>query len=59
MTKSSAVTPNPFVSGTLATGRLVLVRESGSTARCGVLMCLGTLTDNSDGTFDINFSGGS
>ena len=59
MTKSSAVTPNPFVSGTLTDGRLVLVRKSGSTARCGVLMCLGTLTDNEDGTYDLDLSGGS
>ena len=52
MTKS-AITPNPFVSGTLATGRLVLIRQSGSTASCGVVMCTGTLTDNEDLTFDV------
>ena len=57
MTKSSAVTPNPFVSGTLTDGRLVLVRKSGSTARCNVLMCLGTLTDNADGTYELTFGG--
>ena len=45
--------PDPFVSGTLTAGRLVLVRESGSTARCGVLMFYGTLTDNEDLTFDL------
>jgi hypothetical protein len=45
--------PDAFVGGTLATGRLVLVRQSGSTARCGVLICLGTLIDNEDTTFDI------
>lgn len=49
--------PDPFVSGTLTDGRLVLVRRSGSTARCNVLMCLGTLTDNEDGTFDLTFGG--
>lgn len=50
-------TPDRFVSGTLTGGRLVLVRKSGSTARCGVMMCLGTLTDNSDGTFDLTLGG--
>lgn len=58
MTKARVI-PNPFVSGSLATGRLVLARESGSAARCGVLMCLGTLTDNEDGTYDLDLSGGS
>lgn len=57
MTKSSAVIPNPFVSGTLTDGRLVLVRHSGSTARCGVLMFTGTLTDNEDGTHTLTFGG--
>ena len=53
-----ASTPRPdrFVSGTLTDG-LVLVRESGSTARCNVLMCLGTLTDNSDGTYELTLGG--
>ena len=45
--------PDAFVGGTLATGRLVLIRQSGSTARCGVVMCTGTLTDNEDLTFDL------
>ena len=47
--------PDPFVGGTLLpTGRLILVRKSGSTARCDdVLMCLGTLTDNEDSTFNL------
>lgn len=43
-----------FVSGTLLpNGRLVLIRQSGSAARCNVVMCTGTLTDNEDGTVDI------
>jgi hypothetical protein len=52
--------PDPFVSGTLIDGRLALVRESGAIANCdAVLMCLGTLTDNEDSTFDLDFPGGS
>lgn len=51
--------PDPFVSGTLATGRLILITKTGSTVPCGVLMCLGTLTDNLDSTFDLDFPGGS
>ena len=50
--------PDRFVSGTLTDGRLVLVRKSGSTARCGVLMFTGaTLTDNADGTYDFTPGG--
>ena len=56
---SSTPKPDRFVSGTLTNGRLVLARKSGSTARCGVLMCLGTLTDNEDATFTLTLSGGS
>lgn len=54
-----SLTPKPdrFVSGTLTNGRLALVRESGTTARCNVLMCLGTLTDNSDGTHTLTLGG--
>lgn len=55
------MTPTPksskFVSGSLETGRLILIRSDGSTARCGVLMCLGTLVDNEDATFDLTFGG--
>lgn len=47
--------PDPFVSGDLDTGRLILIRKFGSKARCGVLMCLGTLVDNEDSSFDITF----
>ena len=47
-----------FVSGALTSGRLTLVRQSGSVVRCEVVMCGGTLVDNGDGTADINFSGG-
>jgi len=43
-----------FTSGTLLPdGRLTLVRENGSTASCGVLMFLGTLSANEDGTCDL------
>jgi hypothetical protein len=52
-------TPDQFVSGSLATGRLILITKSGLKARCEVLMCLGTLTDNLDSTFNLNFPGGS
>jgi len=44
-----------FVSGSLGTGRLILVRESGTEVACAVLMCLGTLVDMGDSTFDIDF----
>lgn len=50
-------TDDKFVSGSLETGRLILVRRSGSTARCGVLMFTGTLTDNSDGTYELTLGG--
>lgn len=42
-----------FVSGSLQTGQLMLIRSGGSTAFCGVLMCYGTLVDNEDGSFDV------
>jgi len=45
--------PDRFTSGTLVDGRLVLIRKSGSAARCGVLICTGTLVDNGDATVDI------
>jgi len=56
---TSRIAADQFVSGTLATGRLILTRESGSTASCGVIMCTGTITDNLDGTYDLDFPGGS
>lgn len=46
-----------FVSGSLATGRLVLTRDNGTVVRCGVLMCLGSFVDNGDGTVDVTFPG--
>lgn len=46
-----------FVSGRNEDGRLYLVRSDGSQARCAVLMCLGTLTDNDDGTQTLTFGG--
>jgi hypothetical protein len=51
-----------FTSGNADGGRLTLVRQDESTADLPaptVLMCLGTLTDNADGTFDLDLSGGS
>lgn len=52
--------PAPFTSGYIdSTGRLILVRSNSSEARCDVLMCLGTLTDNEDATYSITFPGGS
>lgn len=50
-------TDDKFVSGSLDTGRLILVRRSGSTARCGVVIATGgTVTDNGDGTFEVTFA---
>ena len=47
-----------FVGGSADSGRLVLLREDGSTARCGVVIVQGaTLTDNEDLTFDLTFDG--
>jgi len=53
--------PSPYskyVWGDLSTGRLVLIREDGSRAPCGVVIFQGaTLTDNSDSTYDLTFNG--
>lgn len=51
--------PGPrFVSGSADTGRLILLREDGSTARCGVVIVQGViLTDNEDSTYDLTFDG--
>lgn len=47
-----------FISGTAATGRLVLARSDGSLARCRVVIVEdATLTDNDDSTFNLTFSG--
>lgn len=44
-----------FVTGDLSTGQLILTRDDGTTAECGVLIVSGvTVTDNGDGTFDID-----
>ena len=49
-----------FTSGNADNGRLTLVRQDLTTAELpGVLMCLGTLADNEDGTYDLDFPGGS
>lgn len=47
--------PDKFVGGSLETGRLVLSRQFGPPATCGVLMFLGTLTDNEDSTYTLTF----
>lgn len=47
-----------FVGGTADTGRLILLQEDGSQARCGVVIVKGvSLTDNEDSTFDMTFDG--
>ena len=47
-----------FESGTADNGRLVLIREGGSAAVCGVVMVKGvSLVDNDDSTFDLVFDG--
>lgn len=47
-----------FVGGNAETGRLILLREDGSQARCGVVIVQGaTLTDNENSTFDVTFTG--
>lgn len=52
------VTSVKFVAGSADTGRLILLREDGSTAQCGVVIVQGvSLTDNSDLTFDLSFDG--
>jgi hypothetical protein len=49
-----------FISGDADDGSVTLERQDLSTAELpGVLMCLGTLTDNEDSTFDLDFPGGS
>lgn len=48
-------TKSKFVSGFMTDGRLVLVREDGTTARCGVVIMSGAaLVDNGDGTWDVD-----
>jgi hypothetical protein len=47
-----------FEFGTADTGRLVLTRDDGSTAVCGVVIVQGvSLVDNDDSTFDLVFDG--
>ena len=44
-----------FTSGTMTDGRLVLIRDNGTAARCGVVIIRNaTLTDNGDGTWDVD-----
>lgn len=45
-----------FVTGDLSTGQLILIRDNGTTAQCGVVIVTGvTLTDNEDSTYTISF----
>jgi hypothetical protein len=47
-----------FVGGQANTGRLILTREDGSTAVCGVVIVRGvSLVDNTDSTFNAIFDG--
>lgn len=47
-----------FVGGQANTGRLVLLRDDGSTSRCGVVIVQGvSITDNEDSTVDLTFDG--
>ena len=47
-----------FIFGSADTGQLVLTREDGSTAVCGVVIVRGvSLVDNADSTFDLVFDG--
>ena len=56
--RTRRVTGSRFVSGQADTGRLVLTREDGSTAMCGVVIVRGvSLVDNTDSTFDLTFDG--
>lgn len=44
-----------FITGDLSTGQLILTRDNGTTAVCGVLMMTGvTVTDNEDGTWTLD-----
>ena len=53
------VTGSKFVFGTADTGRLVLTREDGSVAVCGVALMRRAVSfvDNEDSTFDVVFDG--
>jgi hypothetical protein len=56
--RTRRVKGSKFVAGQADTGRLILTRDDGSTARCGVVIVQGaTLTDNNDSTFDLSFDG--
>lgn len=47
-----------FIGGSADSGQLILLREDGSQARCGVVIVQGaSLTDNEDSTFDLTFDG--
>jgi len=42
-----------FVSGSAVTGRVIMTRDDGTADSLPIIMCLGTLIDNEDLTFDI------
>jgi len=48
-----------FVSGSAVTGQIMVTRDDDTVDSLPLLMCLGTLTDNLDGTYDLDFPGGS
>jgi len=49
-----------FISGSVSTGRVHLLREDGTTDYAPLIMFYGTVTDvTGDGIIDINFPGGS
>ena len=58
MTTPRRVQGAKFVAGSANTGQLVLEREDGSIAACGVVIVRATsVTDNSDSTFNLVFDG--
>lgn len=48
-----------FVSGSASTGWVHCYRDDGTSDNLPLLVFLGTLTDNSNGTYDLDFPGGS
>lgn len=45
-----------FLTGDLSAGQLILIRDNGTTAQCGVVIVAEvTLTDNEDSTYGLTF----
>ena len=57
--RTRRVKGSKFVAGQADTGRLVLTRDDGSTAVCGVVIIQGATLSGDSSITDINFSGGS